>query len=122
MKIAVTYSNGEIFQHFGKTKQIELYTITNLKITSSEVVEVSKGGNSNIVNLISELGADVLICGGITEETKELLSQKGIVLYSGAQGNTKESVEGFIDGSLFTKDKYSCSDARHGCGSCHGCQ
>ena len=26
MKIAVTYENGQIFQHFGHTKQFKIYT------------------------------------------------------------------------------------------------
>lgn len=31
MKIAVTYDNGEIFQHFGKTKQFKVYQIEEKK-------------------------------------------------------------------------------------------
>ena len=27
MKIAVTYDNGEIFQHFGKTKTFKVYEV-----------------------------------------------------------------------------------------------
>ena len=29
MKIAVTYENGEVFQHFGHTENFKIYTITN---------------------------------------------------------------------------------------------
>ena len=32
MKIAVTYENGEIFQHFGHTENFKVYTIENKKI------------------------------------------------------------------------------------------
>ena len=28
MKIAVTYDNGNIFQHFGRTEQFKVYEIT----------------------------------------------------------------------------------------------
>ena len=38
MKIAVTYDNGEIFQHFGHTEQFKLYDIENGKVVASEVV------------------------------------------------------------------------------------
>ena len=37
MKIAVTYDNGEIFQHFGHTEQFKLYDIENGKVVASEV-------------------------------------------------------------------------------------
>ena len=29
MKIAVTYENGEIFQHFGHSAQFEIFTVEN---------------------------------------------------------------------------------------------
>ena len=29
MKIAVTYENGQIFQHFGHTEQFKIYTVEN---------------------------------------------------------------------------------------------
>ena len=32
MKIAVTYDNGEVFQHFGHTEQFKIYEIENDKI------------------------------------------------------------------------------------------
>ena len=39
MKIAVTYENGEIFGHFGHTKQFKVYETENGKIISSKVVD-----------------------------------------------------------------------------------
>ena len=38
MKIAVTYENGQIFQHFGHTEQFKLYEAADGKITHAEVV------------------------------------------------------------------------------------
>ena len=35
MKIAVTYSNGEIFQHFGHTEQFKVYTVDGNRILSA---------------------------------------------------------------------------------------
>ena len=37
MKIAVTFNNGEIFQHFGHTEYFKIYNIEDGKIASSEV-------------------------------------------------------------------------------------
>ena len=45
MKIAVTYENGLVFQHFGHTQQFKLYTVENGKITSSEVVDTNGSGH-----------------------------------------------------------------------------
>ncbi len=45
MKIAVTYDNGEIFQHFGHTEQFKLYDIENGKVVASEVVGTNGSGH-----------------------------------------------------------------------------
>ena len=36
MRIAVTYENGEIFQHFGHTEQFKIYDVENGNIISSD--------------------------------------------------------------------------------------
>ena len=38
MKIAVTYDNGSVFQHFGKTENFKIFEVENGAIISSEVV------------------------------------------------------------------------------------
>ena len=39
MKIAVTYENGEIFQHFGHTEQFKVYEVENGEIVKAEVMD-----------------------------------------------------------------------------------
>ena len=39
MRIAVTYENGQIFQHFGHTQQFKVYDIENGQITNTEVLD-----------------------------------------------------------------------------------
>ena len=38
MKIAVTYENGEVFQHFGHTEQFKLYEVSGGKLLHTQVV------------------------------------------------------------------------------------
>ena len=38
MKIAVTYDNGNIFQHFGRTEFFKVYEVENGSVVSSEVI------------------------------------------------------------------------------------
>lgn len=38
MKIAVTYENGQVFQHFGHTEEFKVYDTEDKKILSSQVV------------------------------------------------------------------------------------
>ena len=44
MKIAVTYENGQIFQHFGHTEQFKLYEAADGKVIHAEVVDTNGSG------------------------------------------------------------------------------
>lgn len=45
MKIAVTYENGEIFQHFGHTEQFKLYEVSGGKLLHAQVVDTNGSGH-----------------------------------------------------------------------------
>ena len=40
MKIAVTYENGEVFQHFGHTEEFKVYEVEDGKVVSSQVCRI----------------------------------------------------------------------------------
>ena len=65
MKIAVTYENGQIFQHFGHTQQFKLYEAADGKITHAEVVDTNGSGHGALAGFLMQNGVDTLICGGI---------------------------------------------------------
>lgn len=104
MKIAVTYENGQIFQHFGHTEQFKLQN-----------------------------GVDTLICGGIGGGAQAALAEAGIKLYGGVSGDVDAAVSALLSGNLgydpnvhcdhhdheHGEDGHTCGD--HGCGkhSCH---
>ena len=55
MKIAVTYENGEIFQHFGHTAQFKLYEVENGEIVNSQVIDTNGSGHGALAGLLSAL-------------------------------------------------------------------
>lgn len=126
MKIAVTYENGQIFQHFGHTKQFKLYQVEDGKILSAEVVDTNGSGHGALAGMLSALKTDVLICGGIGGGAQMALAQNGIQLFGGANGDADKAVESFIAGSLAYDPNAKCDhhDHQHGeghtCGD-HGC-
>ena len=65
MKIAVTYENGQIFQHFGHTEQFKIYEAADGKITHAEVVDTNGSGHGALAGFLIQNGVDTLICGGI---------------------------------------------------------
>ena len=85
MKIAVTYENGKVFQHFGKTESFKIYEVEDNQIVSSEVISSNGSGHGALAGLLAEQGIDVLICGGIGGGAQAALADAGIELCAGAQ-------------------------------------
>ena len=65
MRIAVTYENGEVFQHFGHTEQFKVYEVEDSKVVSSEILGSDGSGHEALATLLRERSIDVLICDGI---------------------------------------------------------
>ena len=93
MKIAVTYDNGNVFQHFGKTENFKVYEVEDNKVVSSEVISSNGTGHGALAGLLANQGIEVLICGGIGGGAQTALADAGIELCSGAQGDTDKAVE-----------------------------
>ena len=60
MKIAVTYENGQVFQHFGHTKQFKVYETADGKVVSSEIVGTQGQGHGALAGFLLGGGVDVL--------------------------------------------------------------
>ena len=65
MRIAVTYENGQIFQHFGHTQVFKVYDIEDGKVVNSQIIDTNGTGHGALAGLLANINADVLICGGI---------------------------------------------------------
>lgn len=134
MKIAVTYENGQVFQHFGKTESFKIYEVEDGKVITSEVVGSEGAGHGALAHLLAQKGIDVLICGGIGSGAQFALADAGIQVCAGASGDTDAAVEAFLKGELMDagvtchhhdhEEGHSCGE--NGCGhgeghSCGGC-
>ena len=100
MKIAVTYDNGNIFQHFGKTETFKVYEVENNQVVSSEVIGSNGTGHGALAGLLAGQNVDVLICGGIGGGAQSALAEAGIELCAGAQGDADQAVEAYLKGEL----------------------
>ena len=127
MKIAVTYENGQIFQHFGHTEQFKIYEVQDGEIKKTEIVETNGSGHGALAGLLSTFGIDALICGGIGGGAQMALAQAGIKLYGGVSGDADEAVEALLNGVLMYNPDVKCNHhdnhhvGQHTCGE-HGCE
>ena len=65
MKIAVTYENGNVFQHFGHTENFKVYDVEDNKIMSTSIFNTNGTGHEALAGLLGDNKVDVLICGGM---------------------------------------------------------
>lgn len=123
MRIAVTYENGEIFQHFGHTEQFKLYDMEDGKITSTQVVDTNGSGHGALAGVLQALHVDALICGGIGGGAQAALAAAGIKLYGGVSGKADAAVEALAAGKLTFNPNIQCNHHDHhhdgGCGDHH---
>ena len=129
MRIAVTYENGQVFQHFGHTAQFKFYDVQDGTITASRIVDTNGSGHGALAGFLAANQVDTLICGGIGGDAQMALDQAGIQLYGGVSGSADEAVATFLAGQLNYNPNVMCSHhghgeghtcGDHGCGS-HGC-
>ena len=97
MKIAVTYENGQIFQHFGHTQQFKVYQINDGKIGETKILGTDGNGHGALAGFLKAEGVDTLICGGIGAGAQSALKEAGIKLY----------VETFRSANAFATDSVS---------------
>lgn len=61
MKIAVTYQDGDIFQHFGHTEFFKIYDIENTDIVKTEIVSTNGSGHGALAQFLHEHSVDTLL-------------------------------------------------------------
>ena len=121
MIIAVTYENGQIFQHFGHTEQFKVYEIDNNTVVKSFVVDTNGQGHGALAGFLSLNNIEVLICGGIGGGAQMALAEAGIKLYGGVSGDADAAVEAYLAGNLDFNPNVQCNHHEHDHGEGHNC-
>ena len=125
MILAVTYENGMVFPHFGRTQQFKLFTVEDGAIVSSQIVDTEGKGHGALARFLAEKQVAVLLCGGIGESAQAALKLAGIRFFAGVSGSADEAAEAYLKGTLHFVPNMVCNHHHHGlgmhhCGE-HGC-
>lgn len=125
MRIAVTYEQEMVGQHFGRTEQFKLYDVTEGAVTASQVIDTNGTGHGALAGFLRAAQAEVLICGGIGMGARNALAEAGIQLVPGVSGNADEAVKNYLAGTLQYDPNTECHHHDHehgeGHGEGHGC-
>lgn len=127
MKVAVTYENGEVFQHFGRTPAFKVYEVSDGKVLSGEVIDTNGTGHGALAGFLADIEAEVMICGGIGGGAIAAMNEAGIKVYAGASGSADDAVNAYVAGTLPEIGSATCDHHEHeghgehdcGHGGCH---
>ncbi len=121
MKVAVTYENGQVFQHFGRTPQFKIYDIEDGSVKSEKVIDTGETGHGALAGFLQDAGADVMICGGIGGGAVFAMAEAGIKVYAGASGKADDVIESYLAGTLAEIGDATCDHHEHEGHGEHGC-
>ena len=127
MRIAVTYENGAVFQHFGHTERFKVYDVADGQVGVATTINTNGSGHGALADILKKIGVDTLICGGIGEGARRALGEAGIAIFGGVTGDADRSVEALLSGNLIFDPEAACGhhgehhdDGAHSCGE-HSC-
>ena len=126
MRIAVTYENGQIFQHFGHSEHFKLYDVEDGEIVAEQVVDTNGSGHGALAGFLRQAGVNALICGGIGGGAQAALAEAGIRWYGGCRGDADAAARALAAEKLVYNPNARCDHhdhehegGEHSCGS-HG--
>lgn len=120
MRIAIPYEDGQVYQHFGHTRQMKLYDVEDSRIVREQIAGTDGSGHGALAGFLSGLKVDVLICGGIGPGAQEALAQAGIRLLGGVSGSADAAAGAFLAGTLAYDANVQCTHHEHEHGHCGG--
>ena len=114
MKFAITYKDGNVFQHFGQTKQFKVF---DSEAGTSFILDSGEYSHGSLATLLEMNGVETLLCGGIGDGARNMLRGKGIEVYPGQMGDVDVVAQDFMAGKIVQRHKSTC-DHKHEC-HCH---
>ena len=112
MKIAVAAVGNEVAPHFGHAENFIILNTDGQKILSAEIVAAPEHKHGVIPQFAAQLGADVIIAGGMCENAYNILKEKNIEVILGADGKAAENADNYLKGKLKSNNSF-CKHHHH---------
>lgn len=124
MKVAVTYENGRVFQHFGKTQMFLLADVDHGTIREEQLCSSEGKGHGALAGVLKQWNVETLICGGIGQGAIQALREQGIAIVRGVDMDAHAALVAFANQTLKDDPNKQCThhaqEAGHHCAD-HSC-
>jgi predicted Fe-Mo cluster-binding NifX family protein len=112
IKIAVASENEMVTEHFGHCLNFNIFVAEEGQVIKSESIPNPGHRPGFLPNFLNDLGVNVIISGGMGGGAIEIFNAKGIEVITGASGNAKDAVIGYLKGTLKSTGVV-CHDHHH---------
>lgn len=113
MRVAVTYENNQVFQHFGRTQQFKVYDILENGTYESFILDSNGAGHGALADVLLRNKVDMLICGGIGNGAVNALARCNIRVLAGASGDCDTIINLLIKNELDLNGTSNCNHHHH---------
>lgn len=125
MKIAIPNENGQVNQHFGRSKEFIIFDMENQKIKTATPVSAAQLAHNHegLAGLMKDNNVEVVVLGGIGPYAIQALEQAGLKVITGVSGDIKVAAEACARGELVSKNvvcNHHGEDHNHDHGHSHG--
>lgn len=121
MRIAVTFEDGMVGQHFGRTEQFKIYDIADDEVKGAQIIDTNGSGHGALAGFLRAAEVETLICGGIGKGARAALQELGIKLLPGADGDADTVVNDYLADRLNYDPDTECHHHDHEHGEGHEC-
>ena len=118
MKFAIPMAGGKLTLHFGHCQEFAIIDVEDNQIINKQVLLPPPHEPGVLPKWLHDLGANVVIAGGMGHRAIDLFQQAGIEVITGATVEEPETlVKNYLDKALVTGDNACAGD--HTCSGEH---
>jgi predicted Fe-Mo cluster-binding NifX family protein len=101
MKFAIPIADGKLTAHFGHCKEFAILNVEENKITNKEIIVPPPHEPGVLPRWLKEMGAHVIIAGGMGQRAIALFDEAGIRVITGAPVEDPEIlVKDYLENTL----------------------
>ena len=101
--IPVASSEGldsRVNDHFAMSEDFLILEAEGDRILSFRAIHNGQADEKKAADLVADLGVEVVLCGRIGSCMLRIFQDRGVAIFSGAEGTAKEAFESFKAGKL----------------------
>ena len=120
MVVAICFEKGKVAPHFGHTQEFKIYEVKpNKEEVEFYYVEAKGEGCSSLVPILKANKVNVLVCGGLGQGAYNHLTEAGIIVVPGVEGEVDDVFGELMDGTLKYSEGPNCDHHHEEGHECH---